>query len=148
MSVADRMDFFDKLVRYETDLWNVAERDIARGGGVGLGTLQALRVIARHAPATRVNEVSRDLGITIGAASKFVDRLERDGLAARAPHPDDRRSSLVALTAAGQSALDTGEAALQRSLERTVGGEDLSALTGALGDLQRRLDTQLDGSAA
>lgn len=142
------MDFFDALVRYETDLWNAAERDIKRETGMGLGTLQALRVIARHSPAARVNELSRDLGITIGAASKFVDRLERDGLAARAPHPEDRRSSLLSLTQAGERARSEGEGTLARSLERLIGDEDLVAATMALSALQARLATSGEEKAA
>ncbi|KQQ66217.1 hypothetical protein ASF63_13010 [Microbacterium sp. Leaf320] len=140
------MDFFDALVRYETDLWNAAEREIQRETGMGLGTLQALRVIARHTPVARVNELSRDLGITIGAASKFVDRLERDGLAARAPHPDDRRSSLVTLTQTGEGARREGEGALDRSLERLFGGVDLTAATTLLTRLQARLGTLSEGN--
>ncbi len=142
------MDFFDALVRYETDLWNTAERELQRETGLGLGTLQALRVIVRHSPAARVNELSRDLGITIGAASKFVDRLERDGLAAREPHPDDRRSSLITLTQTGERARSEGEGALARSLERLVGDVDLAAATAVLGALQARLASSGEGAAA
>ncbi|MFJ4998500.1 MarR family winged helix-turn-helix transcriptional regulator [Microbacterium sp. NPDC088619] len=148
MTVTDRMDFFDALVRYETDLWNAAERELQSETHMGLGTLQALRVIASHAPVARVNEVSRDLGITIGAASKFVDRLERDGLAARAPHPDDRRSSLVTLTQTGERARREGEGVLVRSLERLVGDVDLTAATTLLTRLQARLGTLAEGDAS
>ena len=148
MMVADHMDFFDALVRYETDLWNAIEREVSRETGTGLGTLQALRVIANHAPTARVNELSRDLGITIGAASKFVDRLERDGLAARAPHPDDRRSSLLALTRAGERARVDGEDALAGSLERMVGDIDVTAVTALLATLQARLATSAERSGS
>lgn len=148
MVVADRMDFFDALVRYETDLWNSVEHDVQRETGVGLGTLQALRVITRHSPVARVNELSRDLGITIGAASKFVDRLARDGLAARSPHPDDRRSSLLSLTRTGEQARSEGEAALARSLERLVGDVDLAAATAHLTRLQARLAAIAEQRAA
>lgn len=142
------MDFFDALVRYETDLWNVAATDLARETGLGLGTLQALRVIARHSPASRVNELSRDLGITIGAASKFVDRLERDGMASRTPHPEDRRSSFIALTPAGERARQAGEESLARTLSRVVGDEDVTAATAVLRALQMRLAPSDEGTRA
>lgn len=148
MTVTDRMDFFDALVRYETDLWNTAERELQRETGMGLGSLQALRAIARHTPAARVNELSRDLGITIGAASKFVDRLERDGLAARSPHPDDRRSSLITLTQTGERARSEGEGALARSLDRLVGDVDLTPAMSLLDELQARLVTRAEGAVA
>lgn len=133
------MNFFDALVRYETDLWNTVATDLARETGVGLGTLQALRVIAQHAPAARVNEVSRDLGITIGAGSKLVDRLERDGLASRTPHPDDRRSSLISLTESGGRARRSGEEVLARTLERVIGETDVAPMMSMLAELQMRL---------
>jgi DNA-binding MarR family transcriptional regulator len=142
------MDFFDALIRYETDLWNITERELQRETGMGLGTLQALRVLARYAPSARVNELSRDLGITIGAASKFVDRLERDGLAQRAPHPDDRRSSLVTLTQTGERARSEGEGALARSLDRLIGDVDVTAASETLDALQARLATTGEEEAA
>ncbi|KQR47954.1 hypothetical protein ASF87_03145 [Microbacterium sp. Leaf161] len=142
------MDFFDALVRYETDLWNAAATDLTRETGLGLGTLQALRVIARHSPASRVNELSRDLGITIGAASKFVDRLERDGMASRTPHPEDRRSSLIALTPAGEQARKDGEDSLARTLSRLIGDADVTAATAVLRALQMRLTVSDQGITA
>ena len=66
--------------------------------------MQALRIVHRQ-PAARVNDLSAALAITVGAASKLVDRLERNGLAVRSPHPTDRRSSVIALTPTGRSAL-------------------------------------------
>jgi len=140
------LDFFDGLVRFETDLWNWVDKDLVRGGEVGLGALQALRVIQRRSPSCRVQEVSHDLGITIGAASKLVDRLERDGLAVRMPNPDDRRSSLVLLAGEGDRARLAGEAVVASSLEHVLGAEDVSAVTAVLASLQTRLGTLREGS--
>jgi len=134
------LEFFDRLIRYETDLWNSVDKDLVRGGAVGLGALQALRIIQRHSPACRVQEVSHDLGITIGAASKMVDRLERDGLAVRMPNPDDRRSSLVLLADEGDRARRAGEAVVASSLQHVLGAEDVSAVAAVLASLQVRLD--------
>lgn len=53
----------------------------------------------------RVGDLSRALRITIGGASKLVDRIERAGLLARQPDPHDRRAALVALTPAGRHKL-------------------------------------------
>jgi MarR family multiple antibiotic resistance transcriptional regulator len=134
------MDFFDVLVRYETALWSVVEKDLSRAGTVGPGSLQGLRVIDRFAPTCRVNELSRELGITIGAASKFVDRLERGGLAVRTPHPSDRRSSRVNLTSAGEQALSIGVTALENSLSRVLGDAALDDVLNVLLSLQAKLD--------
>lgn len=139
------MDFFEMLVRYETDLWNSVQRDLTHQGLEGPGTLLALRVISRHAGAARVQELSQDLGITIGAASKLADRLERDGLARRSRHPHDRRSSVLALTAKGRRSQGSAETAAEALLARLVGSsDDVDRLTKALGDLQARLTGSRD----
>jgi len=138
------MDLFDQLVRFETDFWNAIERQLTRNDQVGLATLQALRVIDRHDATGRVHELSEELSITIGAASKLVDRLERGGLATRRAHPEDRRSSLISLTAAGQRARKDGERFAQNFISRVFGeSEDVGPLTEALGRLQARLDHSL-----
>lgn len=127
------MDFFDLLVRYETHLWNHLDARLQAQGQVSLSTLYALRVVRRHTGRCRVHEVSADLGITVGAASKVVDRLERAGLAVRTPHPSDRRSSLVELTAAGDAAHDSGLARLDAAMADHLAGEhELGTIAAAL----------------
>ena len=117
------MDFFDVLVRYETQLWNYLDHRLAEAGAVSLATLTGLRVVRRHPGTCRVQEVRTDLGITVGAASKFVDRLERDGLVVRSAHPEDRRSSLVTLTSAGDAALDAAGTVADAALADHLAGE-------------------------
>ena len=85
-------------LRYEIALWDAVAQELARQGAVGLGQLHAPRVISRHDGQARVQDLSDDLGITVGAVSKLVDRVERDGLAARAQNPSNRRSSLIDMT--------------------------------------------------
>ncbi|PVU84393.1 MarR family transcriptional regulator (plasmid) [Cellulomonas sp. WB94] len=138
------MDFFDVLVGYETYLWNHLDDRLRAGGGVSLGTLSALRVVRRHAGECRVQELRTDLGITVGAASKLVDRLERDGLAVRSAHPGDRRSSLVTLTAAGDAAHDAGVALMATTLAEHLAGETaLAETTVALARLLAKLGATL-----
>ena len=47
------------------------------------------------------------------SVTSTIDRLERDGLVTRSPHPDDRRATLATLTAAGKSLLANATAALE-----------------------------------
>ena len=140
------MELFTTLVRFETRLWNRIEAELAHHGQVGLGTLQALGVLNRHRGTGRVHDLSLELSITIGAASKLVDRLERDGLASRRPHPDDRRSSLVALTDAGTRALREGESVGSALASRVFDDEDdARQLAVTLNRLQTTLD-ELNGT--
>jgi MarR family multiple antibiotic resistance transcriptional regulator len=140
-AVVTDMRLFELLVRFETDFWNAIERQLSRAGLVSLATLQALRVLNRHEGAGRVHELSQELSISIGAASKLVDRLERDGLAVRRPHPEDRRSSLVGLTTAGQSARIRADEVAALFTARVLGAsEDVGAFADTLQTLQNRLD--------
>ena len=134
------METFEEFVRVEIRFWDAVEAGLARGGQVSLATLQALRVIASVGEGARVNEVSRDLGITIGAASKLVDRLERDALAERTPNPSDRRSAIIVLTAPGEAARRGAEEVAQSVIDRILVDEaDIRAVTDVVELLGARL---------
>lgn len=139
------MDFFDQLVHSEIRLWNHLERHLSAEGAVSLAQWQALRAVRSHADTCRVQEVSEDLSITVGAASKLVDRLERDDLVVRRPHPADRRSALVSLTDRGSSVSDRAEALIAERL--SVITEGLGGLAAATATLAR-LDEHVDQAEA
>ncbi|WP_344937536.1 MarR family winged helix-turn-helix transcriptional regulator [Actinoplanes nipponensis] len=80
-----------------------------------------MRVVAAT-PGCRVLDVSAQLQITVGAASKVVDRVEAAGHCARRPNPRDRRSSLIALTPSGSAALAAAEVVFERELAELLGG--------------------------
>jgi DNA-binding MarR family transcriptional regulator len=80
---------------------------IAQVTGLGVTETQALSYLAFRGDRGQ-NELGSDLGLTSGAATALVDRLERQGVAERYPHPSDRRRVLVRLT-------DQGEAVIARS---------------------------------
>jgi len=136
------MEFFDILVAYETALWNAVDDDLGHHGLVGLGQLHALRMIDRRQGQARVQDLSDDLQITVGAVSKLVDRLERDRLAERQPNPANRRSSLVLLTDGGRQALTEGVSVARAVLDRALQGEDVEQLTAALGRLRTQIATR------
>ncbi|HEY5981746.1 MAG TPA: MarR family transcriptional regulator [Microlunatus sp.] len=142
------MEFFDVLVRYEVALWNALDRELAREDRIGLGQLHALRIVDRYDGRARVQELSDDIGITVGAASKLVDRLERDGLAVRSPNPANRRSSLIAVTAEGRRALDSALDVCRKAATRAIGDEDVEPLTLALHRLLTRLGASSGASVA
>jgi DNA-binding MarR family transcriptional regulator len=112
--------FFTELVRLEIDLWDRLEQLHASQGVVSVAQLQALRAIGSARGNARVQDISTALQITVGAASKLVDRLERDGLAARAAHPSDRRSMIISLTSSGEIALEEAAGASDQSLTKLL----------------------------
>ena len=56
--------------------------------------LESLDILARHGPMT-AGRLAEMTGLTTGAITGLVDRLERRGYARREPHPTDRRSVIV-----------------------------------------------------
>lgn len=134
------MEFFDVLVRYEIDLWAVVDDDLRRRGLISAAQLQALDVLSIRAGTGRVQDVSGGIGITVGAASKLVDRLERDGLVKRQPNPSDRRSSLVVLTDVGEGAFQAASRARAALLDAVLEPDSVAAALTALKSLQARLD--------
>ena len=135
------MEFFDALVRYETGLWNHLESRLRLSEGPSLASLEALRIIGRLPDSCRVKELTERLRITVGAASKLADRLERDGLVYRQPNSLDHRSSFLVMTADGQDALRRGVAITEAALAEHLhgSGEDVLALTATLDRLDERV---------
>ena len=115
-------DFFTELVRLEIDLWGLLDELQASGDVASVAQLQALRAISSRSGAARVQDLSGELHITVGAASKLIDRLERDGLATRAAHPTDRRSMVITLTSSGEAAFQAASASSAKNLLELLSG--------------------------
>jgi len=62
--------------------------------GLNATDMECLRILFLRGTATP-SELARQTGLTSGAATAMLDRLERAGLVARRPNPDDRRGTLV-----------------------------------------------------
>jgi MarR family transcriptional regulator, organic hydroperoxide resistance regulator len=119
--MADLPALFADLVRLEIELWDAVEARLRADLGVGLATAQTLAVVAEE-PDCRVHDIVRGLSITVGGASKTVDRLERNGLVARRPHPSDRRSSVVALSRRGATTHAKAQRLIEAELDARIGG--------------------------
>jgi len=113
---------FTELVRAEIQLWNGLDAQLRAAAGLTLPQFQALEAIRENDRAARVQDISQRMVITVGATSKIVDRLERDGFALRTAHPTDRRSSIVSLTEAGAVALEAADVEAESHLREQLGG--------------------------
>ena len=102
-------------------MWNAVDVRLSRECALPLGQFMPMRVMAAT-PGCRVLDVSAQLQITVGAASKVVDRVEAAGLGVRQPNPRDRRSSLLVLTPAGVEALAAADVVFERALAELLGG--------------------------
>jgi DNA-binding MarR family transcriptional regulator len=136
---------FTDLVRAETRLYNAVAERVKAGAGVAAGHFELLRYVRDH-PDARVADIAATFAIGVGTTSKIADRLEKQGWLERRPNPANRRSSLLALTPAGESAVSRAEpawqAAIQEILGEAVSPEELTALSRLLSalrsDLERR----------
>jgi DNA-binding MarR family transcriptional regulator len=77
----------------------------ARRLGVNLTDLQCLSVIQSRGGVT-AGELAVEAGLTSGAITGVIDRLERAGYAARQPDPEDRRRVTIAVTPAFYAAAE------------------------------------------
>src|SRR2546423_11021428 len=103
------------LIRLEIALWDRVDARLRESHELPLAFFESLLFISRSPRSgMRVGDLARALRVTVGGTSKLVDRIERAGLIAREPDPDDRRASRVVLTKAGKrkltAALKTYEA--------------------------------------
>jgi DNA-binding MarR family transcriptional regulator len=63
--------------------------------GLNVTDMECLRLLFQKGIATP-SELARFTGLTSGATTAMLDRLEKAGLIERRPNPNDRRGSLVA----------------------------------------------------
>src|ERR1700710_1290654 len=97
---------------------------------LGITETQAISYLTVHGDRGQ-NELAADLGLSSGASTALVDRLERQGIAERYPHPSDRRRTLVRLTARGDDIIRVSREWLLTSF-RDVEPDQLSAVAETL----------------
>ncbi|MCI0671049.1 MAG: MarR family winged helix-turn-helix transcriptional regulator [Myxococcaceae bacterium] len=69
--------------------------------GFGLSDFGVMEMLLHKGPQ-RVNDIGARIGLTSGAITTAVDRLESGGLVVREAHETDRRARVVRLTARGR----------------------------------------------
>ncbi len=92
-----------------------------------------------EAGACSVAELHRAFAHKRSSLTTYLDRLEGRGYVSRTPHPADRRSFLVSLTASGSSAaarVHRRLGALEAAALRRLSERDIHALRAALQALQ------------
>lgn len=142
-SPVDLDTVFTDLVRAETRLYNAVAERVKAEAGIGAGHFELLRYVRDH-PGARVADLAAAFAIGVGTTSKIVDRLEKQGWTARRPNPANRRSSLLELTPAGESAVSGAEPAWQAAIQEILGGavtrDELTGLSRTLGTLRADLE--------
>ena len=77
---------------------DLLDHAVATALGIGRTDLRAMELISRGGPRT-AGELAADLGLTTGAVTALVDRMEKTGLLRRVRSTADRRQVHVELTA-------------------------------------------------
>jgi DNA-binding MarR family transcriptional regulator len=119
--------------------------------GLGITDTQAVSYLTVHGDRGQ-NELAADLGLSSSASTALVDRLEREGIAERYPHPNDRRRTLVRLTSRGHAVVEVGRQWLLAGLREIPPSEHaaVAATLRSIADrlLERSADvTRADGPA-
>ena len=68
---------------------------VSEWAGVNVTDMECLRLLFLKGAASP-SEISRHTGLTSGATTAMLDRLEKAGLIERRPNPNDRRGTLIA----------------------------------------------------
>ncbi|MFT8180712.1 MarR family winged helix-turn-helix transcriptional regulator [Mycobacteroides chelonae] len=111
---------FNELIRLETELWNAVDAHLRSELELPLSWYEPMNIMAAR-ECCRVQDIAGDLAITVGGASKLVDRIEAVGFCRRRPNPADRRSMIVELTPIGRGLLLRAHAVLDAELDRRMG---------------------------
>lgn len=138
--MSDSVSLFADLSFAQVRLLDAVESRLRADAGMETSSFLPLLAVSEHEGA-RVQDVAHALGISVGGASKAVDRLERAGWVKRKSHPTDRRSSTISLTAAGRRALLKGGKAVEAAVDGavTLAATKRTAFEGALAQLRTDL---------
>ena len=89
--------------------------------GLSMPQFRALAFVSRS-PGTSLSAVAEFLGVTLSTASIIADRLVRQGLVERAPHPTERRKITLTITEAGSELYQQARTATRERLARVLKG--------------------------
>lgn len=87
------IELYDKISSWE--------HAVVRKSGLSPAQMHTVEIIGHH-KRLRMKELAEKMGITTGTLTVMIDRLEREGLVVRQPHPTDRRSYVIELTDSGR----------------------------------------------
>ncbi|MDI2126497.1 MarR family winged helix-turn-helix transcriptional regulator [Yinghuangia seranimata] len=133
------MEVFGRIYRIADAVGNRMEE--AYGCfGIGRGEFDVLATLRRSGEPYRLTpkQLAGTLMLTTGGMTGRLDKLEKSGLIAREPDPDDRRSVRARLTPEGRELVDNAVAAgleVQRAVLGRLSPDDAKLLGNLLREL-------------
>jgi DNA-binding MarR family transcriptional regulator len=111
------LNSLDQVIRKATAQSVLLSEATAARAGLNSSDLECLDLLNFEGPSPpgRLAELT---GLTTGAVTMLVDRLERAGFVRRTPNPEDRRSVLVEVLPASAAALEPLFTPLARKMAR------------------------------
>lgn len=104
-SIAEYMRKFEALMPALASGFHEDDPACVAGLDVTLPQYCVLKVLYRN-DGCMMKDLSASLGVTLGNMTSMIDRLSRDGFAARTKDPSDRRVVRVRLTARGKKVIE------------------------------------------
>jgi DNA-binding MarR family transcriptional regulator len=131
--LADRESALDHADKLELKLWlrlltctNLIEanvRNLLRANfDTTLPRFDLLAQLDRAPDGLTMGELSSRLMVSGGNVTGLVEALRRDGMVARKPHPADRRSQIISLTAKGRRFFHDMTPVHEQWIDRLLGG--------------------------
>jgi DNA-binding MarR family transcriptional regulator len=107
-----------------------------------------LAILHRTGPS-RLRDLADEADLDLSVVSRLVADLSVEGLIERRPNPEDRRSSLVAITPEGARRYQQAMACAAEAIEPVLQGwsdEDVALLSDLLGRLHQSFQSQVGRS--
>jgi DNA-binding MarR family transcriptional regulator len=89
--------------------------------GVNVTDMECLGLLFHKGVATP-SELAKQTGLSSGATTAMLDRLEKSGLIERRPNPDDRRGTLIVLLKSGAEKVGPLFASARQAQQELVSG--------------------------
>jgi DNA-binding MarR family transcriptional regulator len=142
----------ERVHAFAIALTRVAEADrrlraaAAEHVGLNVADFDAVRYLAEEGPVS-AGRIAEAMGITSGAVTGLVDRLERAGWVERARHGVDRRQVVVDLAPARRELVDADRSLRDRLLDDALGELDDTSLHNTAALLDEAAERLLAGAA-
>jgi DNA-binding MarR family transcriptional regulator len=136
---------FDRLL----EITLLLQQDLAQsfaGTALTPSRTHLLWAVHQQGPSTQ-QSLARALDVSPRNVTGLVDALAGAGYVERRPHPDDRRATLVTLTALGAETMTRMEREREEAADALVAGlsrGEVTELDRQLGRLAERLHTMID----
>ncbi|MBV8837873.1 MAG: winged helix-turn-helix transcriptional regulator [Alphaproteobacteria bacterium] len=127
------------LMRTREAVLGAIEADLKAAGLPPLGWYDVLLELARAGGRLRPFEIEKQILLAQYNLSRLIDRLEKEGLIARAPHEEDARGQWIVITDKGRALQARIWKVYARSIQKHVGDRLDDKAARALAELLSRM---------